>query len=301
MSVLIVHYQTYNRLNNRVFMDFVAIDVETANSDLSSICQIGITQFKDGKIYSQWSSLIDPKGDFDWMNVNVHGINEDAVRGQPSFSDIYPRLVDITTNEVIVCHSSFDINALTKAITINNLPQIEFDWIDSAKVARRSWEQFSKAGYGLANLSKFLGITFNHHDALEDSMACGIVLIRAIEHTGLSINEWKSKTLKPITKASNVKELSLNEDGNHFGEVIVFTGALTLSRRDATLLAMQSGCEVGTSVNKKTTLLVVGDQDLDKLAGNDKSSKHRKAEDLIKKGQQIRILSESDFSNYINK
>ena len=41
--------------------------------------------------------------------------------------------------------------------------------------------------------------------------------------------------------------------------------------------------------------LVVGDQDVQKLAGHNKSSKHRKAEDLILKGQPIRILRESDF------
>lgn len=53
------------------------------------------------------------------------------------------------------------------------------------------------------------------------------------------------------------------------------------------------------SVNKKTTLLVVGDQDIRKLAGHKKSSKHRKAESLILVGQHLRILSESDFANLL--
>lgn len=60
-------------------------------------------------------------------------------------------------------------------------------------------------------------------------------------------------------------------------------------------MAAESGCEVGTTVTKKTTLLVVGDQDIDRLAGKDKSSKHIKAEALIAQGQKIRILGESDF------
>lgn len=46
---------------------------------------------------------------------------------------------------------------------------------------------------------------------------------------------------------------------------------------------------------RKTTLLVVGDQDIDRLAGKDKSLKHIKAESLIAQGQKIRILGESDF------
>ncbi len=48
-------------------------------------------------------------------------------------------------------------------------------------------------------------------------------------------------------------------------------------------------------VTKHTTLLVVGDQDLRKLNGQEKISKHRKAEQLIAKGQALRILGESDF------
>jgi DNA polymerase III subunit epsilon len=40
---------------------------------------------------------------------------------------------------------------------------------------------------------------------------------------------------------------------------------------------------------------VVGDQDIVKLAGHEKSSKHRKAEALIADGQGIRILRETVF------
>ena len=41
---------------------------------------------------------------------------------------------------------------------------------------------------------------------------------------------------------------------------------------------------------------VVGDQDIRHLAGHEKSNKHRKAEELIAKGQPIRILAERDFA-----
>jgi DNA polymerase-3 subunit epsilon len=44
---------------------------------------------------------------------------------------------------------------------------------------------------------------------------------------------------------------------------------------------------------------VVSELDVARLAGNDKSSKHRKAEDLISKGQEIKILRESDFERII--
>jgi len=55
------------------------------------------------------------------------------------------------------------------------------------------------------------------------------------------------------------------------------------------------GCNVADSVNKRTTILVVGDQDLRRTNGNEKSLKHRKAEDMIAAGALIRIVGESDF------
>ena len=75
----------------------------------------------------------------------------------------------------------------------------------------------------------------------------------------------------------------------------MFTGALSVPRREAADLAAAIGCRVDSGVTKRTTTLVVGDQDVTKLGGHNRSSKHRKAEELISAGQGIRILRESDF------
>jgi DNA polymerase-3 subunit epsilon len=81
--------------------------------------------------------------------------------------------------------------------------------------------------------------------------------------------------------------------------VAVFTGALSIPRHQAAELAARAGCNVESSVTKRTTLLIVGDQDLRKLSGHERSSKHRKAEQLIAKGYPIRILGESDFQRLV--
>jgi DNA polymerase-3 subunit epsilon len=86
-----------------------------------------------------------------------------------------------------------------------------------------------------------------------------------------------------------------NEEGPLYGEVVVFTGSISLRRNKAADLISSAGCKVSESVTNKTTLLVVGDQDIRKLAGHDKSRKHREAEKRIREGQSIRILRESDF------
>jgi DNA polymerase-3 subunit epsilon len=70
-------------------------------------------------------------------------------------------------------------------------------------------------------------------------------------------------------------------------------------RHDAAVAAANAGCQVDDGVTKHTTLLVVGDQDIRRLAGHEKSSKHRKAEELIRQGQRIRIVGESDFKSIV--
>ena len=73
-------------------MNFVAIDVETANPDFASICQVGVAAFRDGSLHDTWESLVNPEDYFDEMNIAVHGIDEQAVRGAPKWQAIHELL-----------------------------------------------------------------------------------------------------------------------------------------------------------------------------------------------------------------
>ena len=59
-------------------MKFVALDVETANPNMASICSVGIAVFEDGRLTDEWYSLVNPKDYFHEMNVSIHGINQPA-------------------------------------------------------------------------------------------------------------------------------------------------------------------------------------------------------------------------------
>jgi DNA polymerase-3 subunit epsilon len=108
--------------------------------------------------------------------------------------------------------------------------------------------------------------------------------------------------LQPIDPTSCGKAVYRdgNPEGDLFGEIIAFTGALELTRNQAADLAASIGCQVTPNVTKKTTILVVGDQDASKLAGHEKSSKHRKAEELVLEGYHLRIIRETDFKTLVN-
>lgn len=276
-------------------MDFVVIDVETANPDLSSICQVGIASFRDGLLADAWVSLVNPEDYFDDINVSIHGIEETQVKEAPTWEDVLPEINSRLAGNIVVCHTPFDRVAVTRACDRVRLRGCECTWLDSARVVRRAWPQFSKSGYGLPNVAAHFGIAYKAHDALDDARCAGLLLLRAIEDTGLNPEQWVTRVEQPIDPRGNSVERDGNPDGELGGEVLVFTGELRVPRREAADAAAEAGCRVDKSVTKHTTMLVVGDQDLRKLAGHEKSSKHTKAELLIQKGQPIRILGEGDF------
>lgn len=292
-------------------MDFAVIDVETANPNLASICQVGVAIFSEGRFLESWSSLVDPHDYFDSHNVSIHGIKESMVASAPTWLEVHERLISSFTNQIVASHTPFDRTAIRRACEKASTSPMECRWLDTARVVRRTWPQFSKSGYGLSNVAAHFGISFKHHDAEEDARVAGEILLRAIQESGSSATDWCSLASKASPKASKAspkaspassgsEARSADPDGPLFGNVVVFTGALSMPRREAADAATVAGCEVGTSVTKQTTLLVVGDQDIRRLAGAEKSSKHRKAEELMEKGQPIRVLGESDFVRLIN-
>ena len=280
-------------------MNFVAIDVETANADMASICQIGIAIYVNGTLSEEWSSLVDPEDYFDFINIDIHGITEEDVIGSPTFPEVKNILGGFLNNSICISHTHFDRVSISRALNKYRLPEFNTTWLDSARVARRAWKEFAWSGYGLANVCNKIGYTFKHHDALEDAKASAQVFLAAVDVTGLDIELWIKRVKQPIDPSRVSNGSAIKRDGNPegelYGEVVVFTGALEIPRREAADLAASIGCTVAAGVTKKTSLLVVGNQDISKLGGKEKSSKHLKAEEQIKNGQKIRIIKECDF------
>jgi DNA polymerase-3 subunit epsilon len=277
---------------------FVAVDVETANADLASICQIGIVRFDLTGAIDEWQSLVNPEDFFDPLNVSIHGITEVNVRNAPRLPDLCDYLRQALAGKVVVCHTPFDRAAFRQAFSKYSLPEIECRWLDTARVARRTWPEVTRSGYGLEPLAERLGIQFAHHVAKEDARVAGQILLAAMAQSDRTLDEWLVRAYRPIEQAAPIAQQG-DPDGPLFGEVVVFTGALSMLRREAAAMAGAVGCTVAENVTKETTILVVGDQDVRRLAGHDKSSKHRKAEQLIAKGQSIRIVRETDFTTLV--
>ena len=276
---------------------FIALDVETACSDAASICQIGLAcVWPDNRIHT-FSTLVNPCSDFDPFNIRLHGIGPEHVRNAPRFDEVIDLLFPVLSRHHLVQHSNFDKQAVNAARRTYGRDASDFRWIDSVTIARRAWPELKgNGGHGLGNLKKVLNLNFRHHDAGEDARAAAQVVLHAEAHMGVLFDELVAPKRKAyplsVTRKGNVA-------GPYSGAVVVFTGALGLSREAAADLAAQSGMTVKTGVTRLTTYLVVGDQDLTVLGGHSKSSKHRKAEEMLTAGHPIRIIGETMFKEMV--
>jgi DNA polymerase-3 subunit epsilon len=285
-------------------VDFVAIDVETANENLASICQVGIASFRDGTLVDSWKSFVNPEDDFSPINIYIDGITPSHVKDSPNWEQVVGAVSDRIRGQIVVSHTAFDRIAVTRACERYDVGLLACTWLDSARVVRRTWQKFAISGYGLSSVAQHFGIQYEAHDALEDARCAGLILLRAITETGLTPEQWLIRSTQPIDMDHNGNQSHHRDgspDGELSGEVLVFTGALSLSRHDAADIAASLGCQVDDRVTKHTTILVVGDQDLQRLHGKEKSSKHLKAEKLVQNGQAIRILGESDFMRLVSQ
>lgn len=73
-------------------MSIVAVDVETATPDLSTICQTAIVTFAQGSVVGSWQSLVDPQDDFAAWKLLFMASARGTVLGTPTIPALAPEL-----------------------------------------------------------------------------------------------------------------------------------------------------------------------------------------------------------------
>jgi DNA polymerase-3 subunit epsilon len=270
----------------------VVIDVETACARASSICQIGVVGFRDGREVLTWETLVDPQDVFSGFNTRLHGIGPTHVAGHPTFPRLYGTLLEHLGGRVTVAHSMFDHGALSAACRIAGLPMIRTRWLDSVQVARHAWPHLPT--HRLNALAAHLGLEHKHHDALSDARVAGWVLVRAIEHTGLDLDAWLAGPWRGTPRRKARPAPAAN--GPLIGEKV----ALISSPHDTTLPAeiAAAGGKVMAGVGRTTTMLVIaGGRPFSD--GVRRMALYEKAQALIADGAAICVLSAEELRDRI--
>jgi DNA polymerase III subunit epsilon len=176
-------------------MDFTAIDFETANSERHSACQLAAVKVRDGQIVDRQCWWIRPRPFyFSRMNIQVHGIQPERVAEEPEFGQCWSMIRRYLNDECLIAHNApFDIGVLTACLRFHQIPVPDLEFSCTRLIARHAWA--GRPAYGLKPLASWLGITFRHHDALEDSIACAKILIAAAESIGAESMEQLEQQL----------------------------------------------------------------------------------------------------------
>lgn len=312
-------------------MDFIAIDFETATSELSSACSIGLA-FVDGLkvIGSEYYLIKPPNLKFDERNIKINGITPESVQNSPDFSALWNRIKGhFCGHTVIVAHNaSFDMSVLHGTLTYYSLPMPRFPYTCSIELSNKVCE--GGISQSLSARADYFNIAMGtHHNAEDDAKTCAQIILSSIYKydlfslaglmalTGVApkdfaqlkpYNPFKSKKTfvgnKPSWSGTQYESLDIKsinsipatKETQFTGLSYVLTGNFThISKKQIGETMATWGATLKGSVSSKTNILIAGTQNADVVGEDGLSTKEKKAYDLIAAGYDILIMSEQDF------
>lgn len=160
-------------------MDFIAIDVETANFSPSSICAIGAVKVVDDVIVESRYSLVRPEPDYYASRcTEVHGLTDDDTYNAPTFGEVWSEWSEWLEGFRLIAHNApFDSKCIRAACSVYGLEH-DFEWGCTLKAARTKIPKYALQSKTLDSLCDFFGIPLeHHHNALDDAEACAKIAI----------------------------------------------------------------------------------------------------------------------------
>ena len=281
-------------LNNKY--EYVAIDFETANSNLTSACAIGIVCAKNGKVVCDKYFLINPEEPFSEFNITIHHITPEMVQNEKTFKDLWSEIKDVIDGEIVVCHNAmFDIAVLKACLEKYNLefPNIRIGC--TLKVSRIAFKDILP-NCKLNTISGYLEIAHNHHNASSDALVCfyllervkrmyqAIDIIELFEIMNLGFGTLNSKIYKgcynKFKEVKTISEIFKNEVFASSGKPKMMTKTEVVKK------IVENGGFYSKDINKGiTTFIVFTNPVKGKLLELDR----------VKKSRDIKVINEIEF------
>jgi DNA polymerase-3 subunit epsilon len=159
--------------------DFAAIDFETANSNRSSVCSVGIVVVRDGVVTDKIYELIRPAPNYySWWATDIHGLGYNDTAGAETFPDVWRKIAPLIEGLPLVAHNSpFDEGCLRRVHAHYGMEYPEYKFHCTCRMVRKAF--LGLADYRLPTVAAHVGFDFtNHHHALSDAEACAAIATR---------------------------------------------------------------------------------------------------------------------------
>lgn len=291
---------------------YTVVDLETTgySGEFNSIIEIGSIKYRNGLEVSRYEMLLKPVEKIPYIVECITGIRNEMVVDAPTFGEKAQEIWEYLSGEIIIGHNvNFDINFLYDKFEGTLGVELQNDFIDTMRLAKKILPEMKAEGYGLDNLREHFGINLDaeRHRAIGDCLYTNELFCRLKKYAA-----EKDMNLSAAAKVTsgkyprvNLKEIKGNEktyDASHifFNKNCVFTGKLEeFERKAAAQIVANIGGRIENSVTKNTNFLIVGDMDYRKGLNGYESSKLRKAKQLIEQGQKLQIIPESAFYDLV--
>ena len=159
--------------------EYVAFDLETTglSSLHDTIIEIGAAIMKGNEVLSTFQTFVDPHRPLQPKIVDLTGINDQMLAGQPDISEAMPKFLEYVGNRPLCAHNAdFDIGFVTAACEKLGLP-FHPTYVDTLILAQNLMPELGK--YKLNIVADALSLPdFNHHRASDDAITCGYLLMR---------------------------------------------------------------------------------------------------------------------------
>lgn len=312
-----IHPRDLRALGELRELSFVAIDFETATARGDSACALAVSLVDGGRLSGGRTWLVrPPENEYLKFNMMIHGIRPEDTRDAPELPDVWKEAAELIGERPVVAHNAaFDFRVLRDSLGYHSVAWPTLNVFCSLVLARRTWP--GMMSYSLPPLARSLEIPLDrHHDPQQDAVACAEIARRICATVGadaleaaadrmrvrpgtLGPDSWIScRARSSGTRLSGLEPANDDFDPEHpfHGRCVVFTGTLlSMTRREAAQLVVDAGGSCTNSVSGKTDYLVFGEQDFAKFTDGQKSSKTRRAEELLADGHHIEVISEHDF------
>ena len=166
--------------------DFVAIDFETANQQLSSVCSVGIVIVRDGDVDDSYYALIQPEPNYySYFCQRVHGLSRFDTDEAPVFPVVWEE-VERRIAEAFpeggcvpfVAHNArFDESCLKAVFRVYQMDYPDYQFYDTLVASRRQLG-CALPNHQLHTVAAACGYDLqHHHNALADAEACAAIAL----------------------------------------------------------------------------------------------------------------------------
>ena len=162
--------------------NFAAIDFETANECLSSVCSVGVVVVREGEIVERFYSLIRPIPEYyRYFCSKVHGLCNNDTGNAPLFPEVWRQIEPLIEGLPLVAHNAmFDEGCLREVHRAYEMDYPEYEFHDTLQASRRTFGN-TLPNHQLHTTALACGYDLTaHHHALADAEAAAAIALKIL-------------------------------------------------------------------------------------------------------------------------